>query len=48
MNQTSQIKLFSPHQKKNNKKILKNIKFGFLIDFDIKIKLNGSDRLFLI
>jgi uncharacterized membrane protein len=27
--------------------IWKNIKFGFLIDFDMKIKLNGSDRSFL-
>jgi hypothetical protein len=32
---------------KNSKKILKNIKFGLLIDFDMNIKLNGSDRLFL-
>jgi hypothetical protein len=26
------------------KKILKNIKFSFLIDFDMKITLNGLDR----
>jgi hypothetical protein len=29
------------------KKILKNIKFGLLIDFDMNIRLNGLDRLFL-
>jgi hypothetical protein len=29
------------------KKILKNINFGLLIDFDMKIRLNGLDRLFL-
>jgi hypothetical protein len=29
--------------RKNSKKILKNIKFGLLIDFNMKIRLNGSD-----
>jgi hypothetical protein len=29
------------------KKNLKNIKFGLLVDFHMKIRLNGSDRLFL-
>jgi hypothetical protein len=28
---------------KNSKKIIKKIKFGLLIDFDMKIRLNGSD-----
>jgi hypothetical protein len=33
--------------RKNSKKNLKNINFGLLIDFDMKIRLNGSDRSFL-
>jgi hypothetical protein len=37
--------IFSSVEKEQ--KILKNIKFGLLIDFDMKIRLNGSDRLFL-
>jgi hypothetical protein len=45
MNQNSHIKSFSAHLK-NSKKNLKNIKFNLLIDFYIKIRLNGSDRLF--
>jgi hypothetical protein len=45
MNQNSQIKSFSLHQKKKSKKILKNIKFDFdikffgLIIFDLKLKI---------
>jgi hypothetical protein len=38
---------FPPIQK-NSKYILKNIKFGLLIDFDMKIRLSGLDRSFLI
>jgi hypothetical protein len=30
------------------KKFKKYIKFGLLIDFDMKIRLNGTDNLFLI
>jgi hypothetical protein len=39
--------IFSSSEKKNSKKIQKNIKFGFLIDFYMNIRLNDSDRLFL-
>jgi hypothetical protein len=34
---------FPPIQK-NSKWILKNIKFGLLIDFDIEIRLSSLDR----
>ena len=37
---------FLPIQKISNE-FQKNINFGLLIDFDKKIRLNGSDRLFL-
>jgi hypothetical protein len=37
---------FPPIQK-NSKWIPKNIKFGLLIDFDMKIRLSGLDRTFL-
>jgi hypothetical protein len=43
---SDQVIFFSPEKKE--KKILKNIKFSLLIDFDIKIRLNCSDRSFLI
>jgi hypothetical protein len=45
MNQNSQIKSFSPHQKNSKKSI--SIKFDSVLDFDMKIRLNGSYWLFL-